>query len=199
MAKEQLTKNQHYIPQVYLRGFSQDSLTIYEYNYKKGEAIKEPVSIESVCREKYLYEVLDNNGEIINANYIEDILCGYEGLFAKYRKQLLSKSHIIENYQTHCFLTKEEKDFWTFYAALNIMRNPEILIGIKTILKDELQDHVSDIDAKNLAIAYCLPFFDKPKEGEINALTGFISILLTKVLYVGFCESDNLFTSDHSM
>ena len=68
MSKPQPTKHQHYIPQVYLKGFSKDSSTIYEYNFKKGEALDKPVSIESVCRENYLYEVRENNGVIININ-----------------------------------------------------------------------------------------------------------------------------------
>lgn len=198
MSKKQHTKNQHYIPQVYLKGFSQDSSTIYEYNYKNGKAIEEPVSIESVCRKKNLYEVRDNNGEIINANYIEDILCGYEGLFAKYREQLLRKAHIKENYNKP-ILSKDEKDFWRIYATLNIMRNPGTLDGIESLLQEDFRGQFTGTDIRNLAVAYCLPFFKKIYENEMNAFSTFLYVLQTRTIMVGFAENDNLFTSDHAM
>ena len=199
MSKKQHTKNQHYIPRVYLKGFSQDLSTIYEYNYKTGEAIKAPVSIESVCRKKNLYEVWDNNGEIINSNYIEDILCKYEGLFAKYREQLLDKAHIKENYYSRLILSKDEKDFWKVYATLHIMRNPETLDGIELLLQEDFGGQFTEIENRNLAVAYCLPFFKKLDENEINAFTTFLSVLQTRTIMVGFAENDNLFTSDHAM
>ena len=199
MTKKKPTKKQHYIPQVYLKGFSQDSSTIYEYNYKKGEAIQVPVSIESVCRGKNLYEVRENNGEIINPNFIEDILCKYEGQFADYRKLLLSKAHIKENYYKQCFLSREEKNFWVFYAALNIMRNPETLAGITSVFQEVFQNEFTDSEIRNTAVGFCLPFFKIPKDGDNNALLFFIQLLLTKVITVAFDESDSLFTSDHAM
>lgn len=199
MSKKQLTKNQHYIPRVYLKGFSQDLSTIYEYNYKTGEAIKAPVSIESVCRKKNLYEVWDNNGEIINSNYIEDILCKYEGFFAKYREQLLNKAHIKENYYSRLILSKDEKDFWMVYTTLQIMRNPGTIYGIESLFQKDFKGHFTEIDNRNLAVAYCLPFFNKLEENEINAFTTFLYVLQTRIIMVGFIENDNLFTSDHAM
>lgn len=198
MTKKYPTKKQHYIPQVYLKGFSQDSSTIYEYNYKKGEAIQVPVSIESVCRKKDLYEVRENNGEIINPNYIEDILCEYEGLFAKYREQLLRKAHIKENYNK-LILSKDEKDFWRVYTTLHIMRNPETLSRIETLFHEDFEGQFTEIDNRNLAVAYCLPFFKKLEKNEKNAFTIYLSVLLTRTIMIGFAESDNMFTSDHAM
>ena len=199
MSKPQPTKHQHYIPQVYLKGFSKDSSTIYEYNFKKGEALDKPVSIESVCRENYLYEVRENNGVIININYIEDILCEYERKFSKYRDQLLRKAHIKENYYNKPILSKDEKDFWRVYTVLQIMRNPVTLSGIEELLQEDFEGYYSDIDIRNLAIAYCLPFFKKLTNEEVNAFTGYLAVLLTRTIMVGFAESDNLFTSDHGM
>ena len=70
MPEKQPTKKQHYVAQTYLKGFSQDSVTVYEYNIRKRIAIGKPVSIESICREQFLYEVRGRTGEIININYI---------------------------------------------------------------------------------------------------------------------------------
>lgn len=199
MSDKQVTKNQHFVPQEYLRGFSEDGITIYEYNLKKGEAIKTPVPIESICREKYLYEIHDKNGEIIRTNFIENTLRNFEGQFAEQRRQLLRKARNRDNYKTKCFLSTEEKQFWVFFAALHIMRNPVTLNGIKEIIQEEMPEPPTDTEAKNLAIAYCLPFFKKAEEGDQNALIVFISILLTKVITVGYAESGHFFTSDHAM
>ena len=199
MPEKKPTKDQHFVPKVYLQGFTNNSKTLYEYNLKTNIAIDKPVSIESICKKQYLYEIRDNQGEIVNKNFIENILCQYEGSFSEYRRKLLSKIVHKANFQSRCFLSKEEKNFWYFYTTLQLMRHPITLLGIKDIIKDELKGHFSDQEAYNFAVAYCLPIYKKPETGELNALTFFLSILLTKVLTVGYAESDNLFTSDHAM
>lgn len=199
MPEKQPKKEQHYVPQTYLRGFSQDSASVYEYNFRLERAIEKPVSIRSICREQYLYEVRNQNSDIININYIEDTLCGYEDLFSDYRRKLLNKAIVKANYGRHCFLTKGEKDFWRFFTALQMMRSPFMLYGIKDIMLEELPGQITPVEAYNIAVAFCLPFFKKPEPGEFNALLHFISVLKTKILTVGYVESDHLFTSEHSM
>ena len=196
--KKEPTRKQHYIPQEHLRGFSQDALSIYEYNFKKGEAITAAVPIESVCRETDLYEMYDEDGSIININYIEDVLCQFEGQFAAYKRQLLKKANKA-NYRTMCFLTKEEKQFWTFYTALQIVRNPITLSGVKAVIQEETQGYFSELEAQNLAVALCLPFFQNPDKQELNPLRFFLSILSTKIIGAAYVEADNLFTSDHAV
>lgn len=48
------TIKQHYVPQVYLRGFSQDKKRIYRYDLTNESQKLVPIS--SVCHKKYLYE-----------------------------------------------------------------------------------------------------------------------------------------------
>ncbi len=198
MAEEQHTKEQHYVPRVLLQGFSTDSRFLYEYNIKADRAIKTPVDIESVCREKYLYELRNEQGEIVNLNYLEKVLCQIEGKFADFRRNLLKKAVFKENYQTASFLTTEEKEFWLFFTALQIARNPTSLQGIKEFILKEMPGDYSDQEAQNLAAKICLPFFSTPDRWELNMLTFVISILKDKALTVGYTETDDLFTSDHA-
>lgn len=199
MAEKQITEKQHYVPQVYLQGFSQDGINVYEYNFKKAAPIPNAVPIESVCREKYLYEVRNRSGEIINTNYIENFLCSFEGDFAEYRRKLLRKAIHKENFQTRSFLTKEEKAFWTFYTSLQIVRHPITLSAVKAIIQDETNGYFSEQDAHNLAIALSLPFFKEPNEQELNPMLFFVSMLRTKAIGVAYVAADNLFTSDHAV
>lgn len=198
MPEKQITEKQHYVPQVYLQGFSQDGSTIYEYNLKKGAPIKVPVAIESVCRERLLYEVQDENGEIYNANFLEDTLCGFEGEFGSFKRQLLRKVR-EDNFETNCFLSHEEKLFWTFYSTVQIMRNPVTLQGTKSILREALPPEITDSDTYSLALAYCLPFFKEPSEKDLNPFVLFLMALRSKVLSVGFARKDNLLTSDRAV
>ena len=199
MPEKQITEKQHYVPQIYLQGFSQDGISIYEYNFKKAGPIQNAVPIESVCREKNLYEVRNPSGEIINTNFIENVLCSFEGDFSEHRKKLLRKVIHKENFQIKSFLTKEEKAFWTFYTALQIVRNPITLSGVKAIIQDETQGYFSELEAQNLAVALCLPFFQDPNKQDLNPLKFFLAMLSTKTISVVYVETDNLFTSDHAV
>ncbi len=199
MPQKQPTKKQHYVPITYLKGFSPDDNLVYQYNLKLKKAISNPVSIESVCRDNYLYEFRDNEDNIINLNLIEDILCGYEGIFAEYKRKLLSKVSHKENFNTCSFLSKDEKDFWSLYTTLHIMRNPVTIQGVKNLLYEEYPDALSENAAYNLALSYCLPFIKNAENRDYNALTFFLSVLLTSIITVGVTDSDNLFSSDHAI
>ena len=54
-----ITTQEHYVPQVYLRGFSQDEHHVYEYRVRDGFQPEKAVPIDSICRGKYLYELKD--------------------------------------------------------------------------------------------------------------------------------------------
>ena len=106
-----MTKKQHYVPQVYLRGFSTDNKQIWSYMIDSLDNGKY-VPIESICREKYLYEVKDDEGNWLAPNRIEKKLSILEGMFAENLRILEKKAFLKENYRTKCFLTKDEKTFW---------------------------------------------------------------------------------------
>ena len=65
---KKITKKQHYVPQVYLRGFSDDKKHLWSYRLNSSLEGK-MVPIESVCRKHFLYEVRGNNGEIVTPNW----------------------------------------------------------------------------------------------------------------------------------
>lgn len=76
------TKRQHYIPQVLLRGFSPDYLNknsskdvskyrIFTYNLNKSNQNEKAIPIKDICFEKNLYEIKDENENIICINHLE--------------------------------------------------------------------------------------------------------------------------------
>lgn len=198
MPEKQITEKQHYVPQVYLQSFSQDGINIYEYNFKKAAPIPTPVPIESVCREKFLYEQRDENGALADANYLEDILCGHEGRFAEFRRQLLRKVR-KDNFETRSFLSKEEKDFWSFYATLQMMRNPFTISSMKEEIEASYPDERSTNWPSNFALELCLPFFQNMAKEKQQIFSWIQSDLNDMVITVGFAERGNLLTSDRAM
>lgn len=94
-----ITKKQHYIPQVYLRGFSPEyernkidlpvpKYTIYCYDLSVQNQISKAIPIKSVCYEDDLYEVTNINEERILTNYLERLFSALEKRFSTYRHEL---------------------------------------------------------------------------------------------------------------
>lgn len=175
-----ITKKQHYIPQVYLRGFSPEyndnnnkiplsKYTIYCYDLTKKVQSYEPVPIKSVCYKDYLYEVTGHDGEIVLPNYLENFFSVMEKKFSEYRHRLERKVFIAENYKTNFFLTQEEKIFWVTYILIQILRMPQILELAEQAGLETCEEELTNQQAQNIARLLCLPFFGEITEGNKEA------------------------------
>lgn len=190
------TKKQHYVPQVYLRGFSQDEKCVYSFDLKT-ELPTQPIPIESVCRENYLYEIKDGNNDFIYMNLMENILCGLEGRFADYRRRLKNKAFIKSNYKTRCFLTNQEKDFWKVFITTQMLRSPLVLGVAEQFTGEYFGDSLNENNARAIAIAQCLPFFRELSPNDNNVFIRMLSPLEDMTMAVGVDESGSIFTSDN--
>ena len=101
-----ITKKQHYIPQVYLRGFSPEygnncipvsKYTVFCHDLTGRNQFRNPIPIKSICYEKYLYEVTGRDEEIVLTNHLEDFFLIIEKMFGKYRCELENKAYIHDN------------------------------------------------------------------------------------------------------
>lgn len=81
------TKKQHYVPQVYLRGFSNDGNSIYSSYLGGNPEFNKSVPISSLCVENYLYEFRSKENDLVLTNHIEKILSKYENVFLQFRKK----------------------------------------------------------------------------------------------------------------
>lgn len=176
MSEDKITKKQHYIPQVYLRGFSpqyQDKTlpnekdTIYFYDLEKKKQSKIDVPIKSICYEEYLYEMRGDAGKFVCDNHLEGFFSRIENMFHTYRDKLERKAFLEENYNTKCFLTKNEKKFWKAYMIVQILRLPNGLDAVEQEIKKHMTYTSDNMLAHDAARWYCLPFFS-----EINGETG---------------------------
>ena len=203
-----MTKKQHYIPQVYLRGFSpeyEDSKeienskhTIYCYDLIKNIQFPHPIPIKSICYEDYLYEVTDSNEEIVLPNYLEIVLGSLEKMFSKYRKMLEQKAFLPENYKTKCFLKKEEKAFWVTYMVIQILRMPDTIKEAEEFTLKFWKDKFSRNQAKNFAREFCLPFFKEIKGDSREAMLveAFAKPMMSMYFAIGVDMQGRIITGD---
>lgn len=204
-----MTKNQHYIPQVYLRGFSPEyekgsksypnsRYTIYCYDLNVKKQKYESVPIKSICYIKYLYEVTGHSGEIVLPDYLEHFFAGIEKMFSDFRSGLERKAFIEDNYRTNCFLTNDEKVFWVTYIIIQILRTPQILEIAESLSIETWGDNVSSKQAKNIARKFCLPFFKEIDESsnEVFIINALFEPMKNMSFGVGIDRSKSIITSD---
>lgn len=204
-----VTKKQHYIPQVYLRGFSPEyekgnvdyplsKYSIYCYDLTGKDQIKKAVPIKSVCYSDYLYEVTGHEGEIVLTNYLEHFFAGIEKMFSEYRHELEKKAFIESNYKTKCFLTSKEKIFWVTYILVQILRTPQILNMAEDVSLETWKNQINSKQAKNIARMFCLPFFKELEEGsqEVYIFNALFEPMKNMSFGVGVDRQARIITSD---
>lgn len=206
-----MTKKQHYIPQVYLRGFSPEYLsserkkskrekhTIYFYDLKKEQQSVMPIPIKSVCYENDLYEVTGENGDIVLPNFLEKCFSELENMFGKYRADLERKVFQKSNYEIKCFLKKEEKAFWVTYIILQIMRLPEVLKLAEEVGRQTLGNEFPNHQIKSAMRYFCLPLFKEiePNDPSAAVIEYFLDRLKNMNFAVGVDYQGRIITSDN--
>lgn len=197
MTKEnKLTKKQHYVPRTYLRGFSDDEKRLWSYALEPLDS-GTLVSIDSICRENYLYEIRDQAGDFVAPNFIEKVLAELEERYRPHLRKLRQKAFVEANYETRSFFTQEEKIFWKIFVAIQMMRAPEVIEAAETAAKEFLPNNISENELHMIAVSQCMPFFNEIKPDDVNAFTVFLKPLLDMSIAVGVDKKKSLFTSDN--
>lgn len=195
---DKMTRKQHYIPQVYLRGFSTDDKNIFFFNLASSESSKIAVPIKSICYKQDLYEARTEQGNYLLENHIEHALENLERRFSDFRTRLEHKAFLRENYETQCFLDSEEKSFWITYLCVQIFRSPKVLSIAKDFCKKALKNNINMYRAENIALSYCLPFFTGVSEESVSAINSFLNPMLNMNINIGVVQgNEELFTSDN--
>lgn len=204
-----ITKKQHYIPQVYLRGFSPEykrnngdlplsRYTIFCHDLTVKDQIKKAIPVKSICYSENLYEVTDCEGKIVLGNRLERFFSELEKMFGNYRHELERKAFIEDNYRTKCFLTSEEKVFWVAYILIQILRLPQILDLAERTSLEILGKQININQAQNIAKRFCLPFFEEMKEDsqETAVFNALFNLMKNMSFAVGVDKRARIITSD---
>lgn len=150
---KQPTKKEHFISQVYLRGFSSNGKTVYKYNVKESKRYKDEVSIKNICKEENLYEYRDNNGNIVKQNRIENQLKKkIEDHYNYYIKLLDNKLLCDTSKIASGFFKQEEFDFWKMFASVQALRFPDIIQFFTDKLLKLSNGALNKNEARNLVL-----------------------------------------------
>lgn len=193
------TTREHYIPQFYLRNFSEDNKRIYQYRINSNSPSK-LVSIDGICYENNLYEYRNDNGDFVCRNLIENCFSKFEGEFCGIIKSIVSKTSHEENFNTLCFLTSKEKIMLILFVATLIMRNPMVLNAAKETAVEffnNFDNNISENMMYNLVLDKCLPIYKEFDDTNKNILNILIERLSNMSFQIGVANSTKVFTSDN--
>lgn len=113
-------KNQHYVPQSYLRRFTLEGekSLIWSFDKEKLEFNKNTFSVNKICAEDYYYYQQDENGGFDHIK-LEDSLSEIE----KIGNDILNK--IVNVYtMPFAYITEQERGELSFYISLMLTRGP---------------------------------------------------------------------------
>ena len=199
------TKRQHFVPQVYLRGFSPDyrreggseSGCVYWYDLVNNEQSNMPVPVKSICAADWLYEFRDDNDKFIDTNHLENILSCFEERFAQHRRTLERFAFNEENYKIESFLRTEEKQFWFAFIMIQMMRTSDVMQQASQAIMEVGGDRLTKQKADIISKVLCMPFYRKyVPDGKKTAFDVFLEPMLNMSIGVGVDPSGMLVTSD---
>lgn len=195
MQNKPQTNIEHYIPRVYLKGFSDNGKSVYAFSLKDNKIIQN-CPIETACQEKWLYELKDNNNQIMVANLIEEKLSIIEAQFKSYKKALVNKAFNIDNFNAKGFFTSEEKAFWKVYITIQMLRTPRIIKEISNEINNRTDGQFTKNEIRNYTLISVMPFI---KELQLDNITfWFLFGLIEKTSICAFVDIyHSLFTSDN--
>lgn len=197
MQKNNPTRKEHYIPQVYLRGFTSNDQRIYFYDLKTRRYSNKMVPVKSICFKKDLYEYKNNENNTIYTNNIEKALSTLEKMFAKQRDAIRSRIKIANSHTTS-FLSDEEGAFWITYIAIQIFRMPKVIDEITLALKEMLPSNEEANFHRNTALYILLPFLKQlnPESIELKLYNELFTSINSMQCTIAYDEQHRLFTSD---
>lgn len=103
-------KNQHYVPQFYLKQFSKDSLTVNLYNIDSKKLSKK--GVKNICSKSYFY---------VRSESFEECLSPLENIFSDVFDKLLNEKDLS-------ILSDEEYIFLLYFICLQYVRTNKVKI-----------------------------------------------------------------------
>lgn len=132
MLDRRIKRNQHYVPQSYLRRFTIEGEQSLLWNFDKeiGGFLRQPSSVNKICCEDYYYYQIDEQGEV-NHIALEDAISDIERMGNNIIDEIINMSAM-----PYVYLSIEKKSNLAFYIALMQTRGPAFRNTINELYGD---------------------------------------------------------------
>ena len=199
---ENYTVDEHFISRMYLKEFAEvrgsghkEKALIWQFNVKTLEHTPVQVNINSICCEKNLYELRNDDGTFIERNTIEMAFAGIESGVRKAIKSIKNRTQNEKCINCTTFLTDEEKSMLVIFITALMYRDPQTIERGISYLKENNPD-LSDMQARNFTVLNLLPLAQDPEWNQNTIIRTAIANLNNMAFQIGVTSDDVIFTSD---
>lgn len=195
-------KNQHYVPQFYLRGFSSDGCNLFVFDKFKLKSFK--TNIKNVACEKGFYDFPIDQSDIhgIDEQIIEKSLGDFENEFAGSLDHLLHQ--LGKKRRRRSILPVNQKKALALFISIQFLRTRELRSETEEMMEKldtELLKRSLGKDAEDYSVEInqdWLPIFQAGLMFDPRLLEASVQILTNHIWFVGVNTTDQpFFTSDH--
>ena len=196
---EKPTTNEHFIPQMYLRGFSEikkrDKSLIWQFNLKTMQQTPVQVDIQDICSEKHLYEIKGSDGSIIAQNTIEKTFGKIETNASRVIRSIQTKSKNENCLNCSTILSEDDKSYLIIFITSLLYRTPETIeAGISSLKKTNPE--MDNRSARNFTLFNLLPLGIDTEWDKNTIIRTAIERLSGIAFQIGITNNDVVITSD---
>lgn len=129
---KQMTHVEHFVSKMYFRQFSESKKSVYRYNANNLDKPPELRSIDKICREIDMYELIDKDGSYIAPNRIENTFGRLETNTGKVIELIKTKSQNEKCLNCPTILSENDKNYLIIFMTALKFRDPQTIdLGIK--------------------------------------------------------------------
>ena len=196
---EKPTTNEHFIPQMYLRGFSEikkrDKSLIWQFNLKTMQQTPVQVDIQDICSEKHLYEIKGSDGSIIAKNTIEKTFGKIETNVSRVIRSIQTKSKNENCLNCSTILSEDDKSYLIIFITSLLYRTPETIeAGISSLKKTNPE--MDNRSVRNFTLFNLLPLGIDTEWDKNTIIRTAIKRLSGMAFQIGITDNDVVITSD---
>ena len=196
---EKPTTNEHFIPQMYLRSFSEikkrDKSLIWQFNLKTMQQTPVQVDIQDICSEKHLYEIKGSDGSIIAQNTIEKTFGKIETNASRVIRSIQTKSKNENCLNCSTILSEDDKSYLIIFITSLLYRTPETIeAGISSLKKTNPE--MDNRSVRNFTLFNLLPLGIDTEWDKNTIIRTAIERLSGMAFQIGITDNDAVITSD---
>lgn len=195
------TRDEHYIPIMYLKGFSEikgksnkEKVLLWQFRTSTKEHIAVPVNARTICFEKDLYELTSQDGTFIAQNIIENRLSQFEAKVAGVIRCIQERSKNEDCFYCPHVLNDEEKSILIIFMTLLIYRDPKTIKRGATFL--EKSQGMNADEARNYTLLNLLPLGIDSDWDENTLIIEATKHLCGMTFQIGVAPDDCIITCD---